>query len=370
MKLKKLLVVGDFISGSGLTQFIFNMFPHFDTNKFNIQCVGYGLDPSHETDKKCKNLGWHLDRVIPVTKSPVNHIIWWKRFFKKNNFDVIYFNYSSSWNYYPIKFAKKYTNAKIVCHSHNTYYSHVFNNKILMAILNQINNKGKKIFNSIANIKIATSEEAALWMFDTLKDVTVINNGIKLDDFKFDKEVRKELKEKLDVPLNNKLIGFAGVLQRRKNPLFALQIFAEYTKDNPNSTFLIIGKGPLKDTIYEKVRNLNIEKKVKFIPYTNKLNKWYSAMDVLLFPSLYEGFGFVPLEAQVSNLLVLASSKVAPQVFITQNIKKIQGFNKEEWVQKLKDSKLKTDNMRLKMDVILNKFDIKKQAIQISNLIE
>lgn len=79
MKPKKLLVVGDFISGSGLTQFIFNMFPHFDTNKFNIQCVGYGIDPKDETKKKCEELGWQLDRVIPITKKPLHHIRWLKK---------------------------------------------------------------------------------------------------------------------------------------------------------------------------------------------------------------------------------------------------------------------------------------------------
>ncbi|MGO5461126.1 glycosyltransferase [Lactobacillus amylovorus] len=370
MSVKRLLVVGDFCSGSGLTRFIFNTFSCFDKSKFNIQCVGYGLDPNRETDKKCKELGWHLNRVIPVTKNPVGHIKWWRKFLKGNEFDFIYFNYSSSWNYYPVKLAKKYTNAKIICHSHNSYYSHVFNNKILMNLLNRINDKGKKFFNEVADIKIATSEEAALWMFDTLKDVTIINNGIRLNDFKFDEKARKELRARLNIPLNNKLVGFAGAFQRRKNPIFALQIFAEYVKDNPNSTLLIIGKGPLKNVIDEKVCSLNIEKKVKFISYTDKLNKWYSAMDVLLFPSLYEGFGLVPLEAQVSNLPVLASDKVASEVFITKNINKIKGFNKEDWVRNLEEAEFKTNNVRLKMNSSLNKFDVKKQATQISKLIE
>ena len=112
------------------------------------------------------------------------------------------------------------------------------------------------------------------------------------------------------------------------------------------------------------------EKKVKFISYTDKLNKWYSAMDVLLFPSLYEGFGLVPLEAQVSNLPVLASDKVASEVFITKNINKIKGFNKEDWVRNLEEAEFKTNNARLKMNSSLNKFDVKKQATQISKLIE
>lgn len=370
MTAKKLLIVGDFISGSGLTQFIFNMFPHFDVNKYNIQCVGYGIDSKQETNKKCDDLGWRLERVVPITKRPLAHVKWWKNFLKNNDFDIIYFNYSSSWNYFPVKYAKRYTNAQIVCHSHNAYYSHVFKNKILMYFLNVMNNRGKKILNNMADVKLATSKDSALWMFNTLKDVTVIDNGIELDNFKFDAKARKELRAELNISLNERLIGFAGVLQERKNPIFALQVFSEYLKSNPNSTFLMIGNGPMKNEIVRIADELGIKKKVKFITYTNKLNKWYSAMDILLFPSLYEGFGLVPLEAQVSSLPILASSNVAPQVFVTQNIKRITGYDKDNWVKKLNTIKFKTNEERSSLDSSLNKFDVKKQANQISSLLE
>lgn len=81
MNIRKILVVGDFISGSGLTQFIFNVFSHFDKDNYNIQCVGYGVDQKHEVYKRCQQLGWKLDRVVPVTKNPIKHIKWWKDFF-------------------------------------------------------------------------------------------------------------------------------------------------------------------------------------------------------------------------------------------------------------------------------------------------
>ncbi|MBS6635998.1 MAG: glycosyltransferase [Lactobacillus gasseri] len=370
MNSKKLLVVGDFISGSGLTQFIFNVFPYFDKKKLDIQCVGYGIDSKQETNIKCKKLGWHLDRVIPVTKNPLKHVKWWEKFFKKNDFDYIYFNYSSSWNYMPLKLARRYTNAKIICHSHNSYYSHSFSNKMLMFLLDKLNSKGQKIFNKKADLKIATSKNSALWMFNTLDNVTIVNNGIELEDFKFDNEARKKLRDKLNIADNDKLFGFAGVLQDRKNPIFAVNVFATYVKKNPKSYLLIIGKGPLKAKIEEVSKELKIDDKIKFITYTNELNKWYSALDILIFPSLYEGFGLVPLEAQVSNLLVLASDKVAPQVFVTKNINKISNFDKDTWDKVLENLKFKTVQQREGIDYSLEKFDVKRQAAEISNLLE
>jgi glycosyltransferase involved in cell wall biosynthesis len=367
---KKILVVGDFISGSGLTRFIFNMFSNFNQNEYKIECVGYGIDQSKETDKKCEQLSWPLHRVIPITQNVVQHIKWWKNFFKKNNFDFIYFNYSSSWNYEPLKLARRYTKAKLICHSHNSYYSHTFNNKLLMMILNKINKRGKKFFNEYADLKIATSKDAALWMFGTLKNVTIVNNGIELSKFEFDKVARDMLRKQLGVFKDTKLIGFAGVLQERKNPIFALEVFAKYLKTDSDSTMLIIGKGPLEKEIKERANALGISHRVKYIAYTNKINKWYSAMDILLFPSLYEGFGLVPLEAQVSKLFVLASNNVAPQVFSTKYIKKVKGFDKDKWNKVLNSIDFKMSNERNGIDPALKKFDIKKQATIISNLLE
>lgn len=370
MKKKKLLIVGDFISGSGLTQFIFNIFPYFDKNKFKIQCVGYGVDQTQEVNYRCQKLGWHLDRVMPITKHPLEHIKWWRSFFKKNDFDFIYFNYSSSWNYIPLKLAKRYTHAKIICHSHSVYYSHTFNNKILMKLLDRLNSKGKKVFDKDADLKLATSKDAALWMFATLKGVIIVNNGIELDRYKFDKVARKKLRASLDIATDEKLIGFAGVLREQKNPLFAIKIFANYLQKNPKSTLLIIGRGPLKNEIKKTVKGLKLSKKVKFIEYTSELNKWYSAMDILLFPSLHEGFGLVPLEAQVSNLQILASNNIASRVFVTKNINKISNFEEGSWNKALKNLKVKTEEQRNELNPLLEEFDVKRQVAKISNLLE
>ena len=110
--MKRVLVVGDFISGSGLTQVIFNVFSRFDPARYKIDAVGYGTDPENLTDKKCKKLGWQFDRVLPVTKNPIEHWKWWKAFFKEHHYDIAYFNYSSSWNYLPVIYAKRYGKVK------------------------------------------------------------------------------------------------------------------------------------------------------------------------------------------------------------------------------------------------------------------
>ena len=239
-----------------------------------------------------------------------------------------------------------------------------------MKLLDRLNSKGKKVFDKDADLKLATSKDAALWMFATLKGVVIVNNGIELDRYKFDKVARKKLRASLDIATDEKLIGFAGVLREQKNPLFAIKIFANYLQKNPKSTLLIIGRGPLKNEIKKTVKGLKLSKKVKFIEYTSELNKWYSAMDILLFPSLHEGFGLVPLEAQVSNLQILASNNIASRVFVTKNINKISNFEEGSWNKALKNLKVKTEEQRNELNPLLEEFDVKRQVAKISNLLE
>lgn len=370
---KNLLVVGDFISGSGLTEAIFNIFSHFETEKYNIQCVGYGIDLKGEATEKCKELKWELKRVIPVTKQPIKHINWWKKFFKINNFDIIYFNYSSSWNFLPVYFAKKLTDAKIVIHSHNTYYSHEFKSQILMKILGFLNILGKKIFIKFSDLKLATSFAAADWMF--LKrnrfQVNIINNGIDVSDFLYNENYRKKLRKNNHITNNQFVIGFVGALQSRKNPILALKIIKKFLEFYPDTIFVMIGKGKLKNKVKKTIHDLKLDNDVLLIPYSNEVNKWYSAMDALIFPSKYEGFGLVPLEAQISNVKVLVSPGIPNSLYLSNNIEKVANWNIDDWVKKLITIRKKYVNFdRKHLDDNLKKIDIKYQNKKISNLLD
>lgn len=369
--MKKLLVVGDFISGSGLTQVIFNVFSRFPSNQFQIDAIGYGQDPTQYTDKRCAELGWPLRRVIPVTKNPIKHWQWWKQYFKQNTYNIAYFNYSSSWNYLPVVYAKRYGHIKrVVCHSHNAYFSHEFSNPVLMKMLTMLNDHGKNVFNRYADVKVATSDEAASWMFgkENTKDVYISVNGLNLPKFRYNEQERFRIRKQFGLTDQTKLIGFVGVLQERKNPLFALEVFAKYHQNNPDSKFVMLGKGPLKETINSRIRELRLNNSVIQINFAPNVNEWYSAMDAFLFPSKYEGFGLVALEAQISNLPVLASNTNIEKIFATNNIKKMNDLNPTNWGKELKKM-LNHSLDRDHLDPALQKFSVDYQAKELQQIL-
>mgnify|MGYP002533901764 CR=1 FL=1 len=366
---KRFLIVGDFLAGSGLTGVIFNIFPKIlNTNIWDVTVIGYGKENNKIIDKQIQKLGWKLIRTPLVTKDPIRHWKFWKKYFKKNNFDYIYFNYSAAWNFLPVKYAKKYTHAHIAVHSHNTYYGHKFNNRVLMTLLNVLNNYGKRQMLLNSDIRFATSKEAAVWMFGTDNGVNISQNGIDLEKYKFDANARKQIRDKYHILPKDRLYGFVGVLQPRKNPLFVVKLFYKLYKENNNSKLVMIGAGELKDDICDEIKRLKLEKNIILIDFCKDVNKWYSAMDMLFFPSLYEGLPLVLVEAQASGLKILTSFNIPEVVIATPNIYKMKTYDLKDWI--FKSEELFSEKMNRTMDFKeLNDFSCEHQAKKIKNVL-
>lgn len=368
MSKKKILVVGDCISGSGLTEVIFNVFEKLK-DKYEVTLIGYGEDESNKIEERCKKLKWKFYRTPLVNKHPVSHWIFWKRFFNNHNFEVVYFNYSSSWNFLPVVFAKKAGVPKVICHSHNSNYSHHFNNKILMLGLNTLNSIGRTIFNKYADKKVATSKEAAIWMFGkkNSKNVYISINGVDTRKFRFQKENREYIREKYHLE-GKEVVGFVGVLQDRKNPLFALKVFYRIRQRKNDSVMVMIGNGPLRSKINDEIKKLDLNDSVIQIPYSSEINKWYAAMDILLFPSLHEGLPLVLIEAQISGLNIVSSKNISNLVYVNSNVKCVSLKNIDLWVNTVNDL-LNMQFDRSKQLKKIEKFSNNTQAKNIDKLL-
>lgn len=137
------------------------------------------------------------------------------------------------------------------------------------------------------------------------KNAVVIPNGYDEEIFKsLDKEsVRKELgicKE------GYKYIGFVGNLVPIKRADKLGEIFNLIAKVYPNTYFIVVGDGPLREEIKKETEGLNII-------FTGRLPqqevaKWMNALDVMVLPSRNEGWPCVVLEAQACGTCVVGSS--------------------------------------------------------------
>jgi glycosyltransferase involved in cell wall biosynthesis len=100
-----------------------------------------------------------------------------------------------------------------------------------------------------------------------------------------------------------------GTLQPRKNIPVLLEALARLGR--PELLLVLVGgKGWLFDEIFARVQALGLHDQVRFTGYVpdEELPLWYNAATLLLFPSLYEGFGLPILEAMACKTAVIAAN--------------------------------------------------------------
>ena len=78
----------------------------------------------------------------------------------------------------------------------------------------------------------------------------------------------------------------------------------------PQARFVIAGTGPYADQLKQLSREMGLAEKVYFVGYINERtkNELYRNAAVSVFPSLYEPFGIVALEAMVMGSPLVVSS--------------------------------------------------------------
>jgi glycosyltransferase involved in cell wall biosynthesis len=104
---------------------------------------------------------------------------------------------------------------------------------------------------------------------------------------------------------------FVSTLEPRKNVPFLLEVYARAATEGnlPHRLVLVGTPGWLSDPVFETAERLALGDRVVFagsVP-PDALPAYYKNATLFLFPSLYEGFGLPPLEAQAAGVPVVAS---------------------------------------------------------------
>ena len=137
--------------------------------------------------------------------------------------------------------------------------------------------------------------------------VNVIPNGVNLTKFrnaKRDYDFRRRYASD-----NEKIIFFAGRLVPEKGAQFLIQAFPKILSNYNDSKLIIAGCGGMLDELKQLAYNLGIAHKVYF---TGKLDdqqviNMYKCADVAVFPSTYEPFGIVAIEAMLAEVPIVVS---------------------------------------------------------------
>ncbi|MBW1613078.1 MAG: glycosyltransferase [Deltaproteobacteria bacterium] len=89
---------------------------------------------------------------------------------------------------------------------------------------------------------------------------------------------------------------------------YLVETLPDVLREYPDARFLIVGEGPLRDKLKVKSEELSVEDKVVFTGFRSDIKEILSAVDLLVVPSLLEGFPMVTLEAMAMAKPIVATN--------------------------------------------------------------
>ncbi|WP_271397036.1 glycosyltransferase family 1 protein [Salinicoccus roseus] len=199
-----------------------------------------------------------------------------------------------------------------ICHAHSTSNSNKkgYSYKIYTILM-------KMMIKVSATKKIACSYEAGAYLFgqNFKKFGNILPNAIRMEEFSSvnASEVRS-LKNEIGCENEELLIGNVGSFRIAKNHNFILKIAEEMQKRSIEFKMVLVGDGDQYEKIKHKVREKNLEDKIIFTGVRKDIPLFMNAFDVLLMPSLYEGFPVTLVESQGSKLPAVISDSITKEV--------------------------------------------------------
>ena len=229
-----------------------------------------------------------------------------------------------------------------------------------------------------ATINLAPTAEVKNYLTKLgVKNVELWGRGVDLDLYnpnrKFLTEVH-DLRAKL-APNGETIVGYVGRLAAEKS----VERFSELV-DVPNTVYVIVGDGPERATLEEKLAGRNVHFVGK--QSGHELANYYAAMDVFVHYGTEETFGQTIQEAQASGAVVIAPDAGGPKFLIESGVSgylmdptKV-GCYRQQLLEVMADSELRSKLAEGGRRAVLNKswkennnklFELYQQAIKVSN---
>jgi len=139
--------------------------------------------------------------------------------------------------------------------------------------------------------------------------IALVYNGIELDEYRDEasEEFSLKLKKEFNIDKSVSLVGAIGRIVWQKGFEYLVEAVPVILKECPEVRFMIIGDGPLKKELEEKSRRLKIEDKIIFTGFRTDIKEALASIDILVMPSLKEGFPMVTLEAMAMAKPIIAA---------------------------------------------------------------
>lgn len=247
--------------------------------------------------------------------------------FNDNLYDYVWINNTSKINIALPREAKKY-GVKVIMHSHGVAAEERGLKWLVFKVIEKIQ---EKKYCSLIDIPFACSETSAEFFYteELRKKCVIVSNGIEVEKFLFNQKNREVIRKELNMKDNDVVLGAVGRLTNVKNYSFLIKLMPEL---NDNVKLLILGDGEDFHLLQGLIRDLNLSNRVFLLGKHTDVERYLSAMDIFMMPSLNEGLPFSLVEAQANGLKCLVSTGVTEEAKLTTEVIFIDLNDKQAWI--------------------------------------
>ncbi|WP_139856288.1 glycosyltransferase [Aequorivita sinensis] len=363
--MQRILHITGTMDRAGAETMIMNLYREIDKTQIQFDFVFFG-NRVGDYEEEINIMGGKIYRI--AKKNTISRVFALIKLLKKHpEYKIVHSHtlLSSGLNLWAAYLAKV---PMRIAHAHST------NDVSHLSFLGRLYKKVSLLMISkYANYYNACGIEASTFLFPTKKNVLILPNSIDTKRFA---EIGDNYKEYInnEFNLNDEVLKIVqiGRLQKVKNHKFSIKIAKALKDKGVLFKMFFIGQGELYEEIYQEIIRLNLSNEVMLLGLRTDIPEIMAGADVMIMPSLHEGFPVVLVESQSVGLPAVVSDSVSPEVDLDVDLVDFESLESsiETWVEKLlaiKNTTVKNKQVRIEA-LSVQGFDISQSVKILVNL--
>ena len=353
----RILQIVTYMGRGGLETMLMNYYRHIDRSKVQFDFLVH-RDFEADYDQEIRELGgriYHVSRLIPWSRKYRNEL---KQFFKDHPEYRIVHVHQDCLGSVALQCAKECGIPVRIAHSHSSSALKDLKYPIKLWYMRKIP--------AYATHLLACGKQAGDWMFSG-SPYEIIKNAIDTEKYEYSPAKAKEVKKMLGIG-TELTVGHVGNFTLAKNHTFLIDIFQALLQKRPDAKLVLVGGDYEIEAAKEKVNRLGLNDHVMFLGIRSDVRDLMQAMDVFVFPSLYEGLPVTMIEEQAAGIPAIISDHVSDECVVTKNLVTVMKLDDsaEQWadciLKRAEEGKRSHRN-----EIIAAGYDIASEAEKLEN---
>lgn len=324
---KRILQVVTYMDMGGIESFLMNLYRNIDRDIVQFDFLMHREVPTY-FDEEIESLGGRIYRLPPIRPDTfLRYRMALSRFFREHPEYRVIHCHNNAYSMFVLREAEKHGVPVRIAHSHMAFPT--------LGLIKRVTyDYCRSRINRYTTHRLACSAAAGDWLYSG-GEYKVFPNAIQTQHFRFSEATRHRLRQELSLA-DALTVIHVGRFDDMKNHAFLIDAFAALVRKEPGAVLLLVGDGVLRPTMEEKVRDLGIERSVRFLGIRKDVPDLLQAADVFAFPSLYEGLPVTLIEAQAAGIPCVISDTITAEVCVTDLVESLPIRDPELWADAIR----------------------------------